>query len=35
VSVDPRWYESFFGDEWLQLAVARDPDGERVAAGWA
>ena len=29
---DPRWYESFFGDVWLELALARDPEGERARA---
>jgi len=34
VGVDPRWFESFFDtDEWVQLAVARDPErtGQEVA----
>lgn len=32
MTTDPRWYESSFGDEWLQIAPARDPDGEETRA---
>lgn len=32
MDVDPRWYESFFDDDWLAITRARDPDGERARA---
>jgi SAM-dependent methyltransferase len=33
VTVDPRWYESFFDDDdWLAITHERDPDGERARA---
>ena len=33
MSVDPRWYESFFeGEEWLLLATTREPERTRLEA---
>ena len=32
MEVDPRWYETFFGEDWLRLAVehGRDDDEETL-----